>query len=87
MSATCRGRRCGAPILWAVTTGGKLMPLDPDPSAEGSVVMTGATRPSKVGAAPEVRVLGAQGALELGETETRYMPHHATCPDAGTFRQ
>lgn len=34
-----RCRSCGRRILWAKTTGGKYMPLDPSPSSKGNVTL------------------------------------------------
>jgi hypothetical protein len=33
----CRTQTCNAPIVWARTAGGKLMPVDAEPSADGNV--------------------------------------------------
>jgi hypothetical protein len=78
-------RSCGAPILWAVTTGGKPIPLDAEPDAGGNVLMTGARVGTARGFAPEVRV--EAGPPLFPDDSPRFMPHHATCPQADRWRK
>lgn len=84
--------RCSAPIKWVIQTTGSLQPLDPDPRADGNIVLTGLTRPHGVREnVPEVRVLtkaerDATGALAL-DYGSRYVTHFATCPNARDFRK
>lgn len=82
-----RCRSCGAPIRWAVTTHGRMMPLDAEPNPDGNVTFTGRRRPSRAGDAPEVHVhaVGQRG-LDVEDAPDRYMPHHATCPQADDWR-
>lgn len=40
--STCRS--CGAEVLWAKTRAGKAMPVDPEPTAEGNVLVGGKER-------------------------------------------
>jgi len=63
---------CGGRIRWVVTESGSTMPLDPDPNADGNVVIEGG----------RARVLSAiEHGQPAGHT-ARWMPHHATCPAA-----
>lgn len=84
MSA-CRG--CGAPIRWVRTVHGNLMPIDPDP--DGNVELVDDTGTPVDAAALDrfsrtvTAVVHAQPTLTGGD---RWMPHHATCPDADQFR-
>lgn len=78
MSDLCR--RCGATITWAVTTGGKRMPLDRDPSKRGNVRIVRLT-----GTTPVVKVLTRAELDELtatGANTPLYLAHFATCPKA-----
>jgi hypothetical protein len=66
---TCR--TCGAEIRWMRTPAGKAIPLDFEPDPDGNVVIR--HRPAGAVAV----VLGKGHPVQ----ETRYMPHHATCPN------
>lgn len=68
-----RCRSCDAPIIFARTTKGARIPLDAEPNPAGNI---------------ELR----QGIAHVvtGERDPdvqRYMPHHATCPNAADWRQ
>lgn len=79
-------RSCHARIRWAVTKAGKAMPLDFDVNPEGNVVFTGRTAKLRQGGtAPVVEVVGQPMLLE--DDRPRYMPHHATCPEAGKWKR
>lgn len=87
----CSGPRCGAPIRWAETRTGKPIPLDPEPNDRGPVVLE--PRPGRPPLAivvgppkPPAAQLDLLAAPEEPDLRTRYMPHHATCPDAPRFR-
>lgn len=78
-TTSCDG--CGAPILWALSSNGKRMPIDPDPHPDGNV---------------EVEFLGAEGpvarVLKRGQLpwpgdKPLYRTHFASCPDAMSFRR
>jgi hypothetical protein len=79
---TCRS--CAAPITWAVTPGGKAIPLDAEPTAEGNVRVVIEQPHGTVRA----YVLGPLDVLLLDPPEQAAlrMPHHATCPDADAWR-
>lgn len=78
-----RCRSCAAPIVWAVTTAHRRMPLDPTPDPAGNVVMTAAIETDDDGRLlPVVRVLH-DGDTHYGD---RYRPHFATCPRAADHR-
>lgn len=74
-TSTCRG--CGAPIRWVRTTHGNLMPLDAEPDPDGNVELIDSFLDGLVA------VVHTQPTMFGGE---RWMPHHATCPDADQFR-
>lgn len=65
---TCRS--CGAPILWAVTNGGKRMPLDATPREGGRWVLG---TNEHLSARPQTTLLGHDS-------------HFATCPGAAAHR-
>lgn len=70
--ATCRS--CEAPITWAVTEGGKRMPLDDVPSERGNIVyVNGVTR--------------AANAVDRDLKRPLYTSHFATCPNAKQHRR
>jgi hypothetical protein len=70
---------CGAPIRWAKTIKGVGIPLDPEPSPRGNVVI------SEEGAALVYNSPGAVAARYEGEP--RYLSHFATCPNADQHRK
>lgn len=87
-TSTCKSEACGASIQWArnVETG-KGIPLDPEPVADGNVVVD--RSPSDVelrsGEWP-VRVLGDLELSALGPDTLRYQAHFRSCVDAASFR-
>ena len=91
-SSVCSGPRCGAAIRWAETRTGKPIPLDAEPHPDGPVVLE--PRP---GGKPSLAIVvgkpkPAPAQLDLlappleVDDRPRWMPHHATCPDAPRFR-
>lgn len=70
---------CGAPIRWEKTENGKAMPLNQEPDPTGNVVLV--PHPT---AGILAHVLKKDEADRPG---TRYMPHHATCERAASFRK
>jgi hypothetical protein len=70
---------CRADVLWRKTPGGKWMPVDPEPSDHGNVIVLDAER---------CRVVGGAAAVEhrAGGGKT-YVPHFATCPNAARHRK
>lgn len=87
---------CRAPIYWAMTTGGKSMPLDADDQGgyvapklvpDGNVVGTGRSVPAKFGGTClEVRVQ-ERGLLPDQAGTRRYRTHWETCPYADEHRR
>lgn len=74
--STCQG--CGEPIRWAPTAasnGAKRMPLDPEPTIDGNVILDDRGFAVVVG----------PGSFDTLDVET-FMPHHATCERVGDFR-
>jgi hypothetical protein len=67
-------RSCSAEIRWVFTAMGGRIPLDAEPVADGNIVLRGHT----------AHVIKADTVVPPGEP--RYMPHHATCPDAKRWR-
>lgn len=66
-----RCRSCGAEIVWAVTKGGKRVPIDFEQCDGGNVLLL-----------PDgsCRVLRAGDSAELLASGTRHKSHFATCP-------
>jgi hypothetical protein len=71
-------KSCTAPVIWAVTTLGKPMPVDPEPAEGGNVALS--WRAGHVLA--EVLSVTKQ----FGRTGLR-KSHFATCPDAAAHRK
>jgi hypothetical protein len=71
VSAECRS--CGAPILWAETTNGKLMPLDAEPTGKGLVI--------------ERSGISKANADAVVFSRDVYVSHFATCPNAAQHRK
>lgn len=70
---TCRGTDCGARIRWVPTPAGKSMPLDVDPTPDGNVEIVDGL--AIVHNEPGGGLVPFEG----------WMPHFATCPNAGDF--
>ena len=70
--ACCKS--CGAPLDWQrLERGGKPIPLDPEPRADGNLYLDGGL----------VRHVD----LFTPRNVTRYVTHFATCPDAAAWRK
>lgn len=72
----CRGKNCKALIVWTLSEKGVRQPVDLEPNPQGNLVLT-------------VRgtVLLSHVAGLFDPPGVRYMPHHATCPDAENFKR
>lgn len=79
MSSQCRS--CQAPVVWATTENGKPMPVDADAHPDGNVLLR-----TRDGAWQAV-VLGPLERIEQERVHRLHMAHHATCPDADTWRR
>lgn len=75
-AGTCTA--CKAPIVSVFTVGGKLLELDPEPSADGNIIAT------KVLGQPRARVLTGN---ELPAQEPAWTPHLRTCPNSPDARR
>jgi hypothetical protein len=78
MMAKCRS--CQARVEWAITEGGKNMPIDPVPDSRGNLIKTGAV----VGGKPEVHTITSRDELKPGTV--KFTSHFATCPNASSHR-
>ncbi len=63
--------KCGAPIVWAVSTGDKRIPLDPGLHDDGTVVLV------DVDGGPRARTLTG---VELPALSPAHRDHRRTCP-------
>ena len=76
-------RSCKAPIVWAISTTGAPMPVDPDPHPRGNLHLD--ERPTSLGAMPLAIVLpGPARAEHAGQL---YLSHFASCPYAAENRR
>jgi hypothetical protein len=72
----CKG--CGKPVIWATTANLRPMPVDPEPAAEGNVVLM------RLGLGVRAEVITNPGRLFGRRT---YVSHFVTCPKAAEFRR
>lgn len=72
-------RSCNGPIIWAITSKDRTMPIDAEPTAHGNVVLE-----YRGGFTPLALVLN--NTQRFGRTGLR-TSHFATCPQAGSWRQ
>ena len=77
-------KSCGAEIRWVETEGGKRMPLDMVADADGN--MTIDQRRDMEDHATAIDV-GVPVGLFTDMAAPRYVPHFATCPQAGDWRK
>lgn len=70
-------KSCGQPIVWCRTDTGKRMPVDPEPSPEGNLVLI-------AGELPTTRSV-SRGGHQPGEP--LYVSHFKTCPHASAHRK
>lgn len=68
---------CGAPMLWTVTHRGERMPVDPDPRADGNIVI-------ELGDDGVARSRPRDPLLDAGPF---HASHFSTCPEAPRFRK
>lgn len=74
-SATSACRACGAEMIWTFTESGKRMPLDAEPSSEGTFVT-------------EMRGKDLYAVyVKRGSDPDARTSHFATCPSAADFRR
>lgn len=78
-------RSCQAPIRWARTTTGNLMPLDYEPVTQGNVLLTGRRVEGRQGLLDECRVEAGPPMFDDGTA--RYVAHFVTCPQADQWRK
>lgn len=78
---TCRG--CDAPIIWTVTTNGRKMPVDADPSDAGTFVLVEEGDDSPIAV---FHTKAQEPTWRDRHDGMLYTPHHSTCPQAATFR-
>ena len=75
--STCRS--CDAPIIWAITSKGRRMPVDAEPRPDGNVELI-----DSGGMMPQT-VVHAQP--PLAAENPLHTPHHMTCPQAHEWRR
>jgi hypothetical protein len=72
-----RCNSCGAPILWAITSTGKRMPVDAEPSPVGNVLLI-----VRSGEEPRAEVVPRGTKSNLLRVS-----HFATCPNSAKHRK
>lgn len=82
---TCRS--CHAQIIWVVTEAGRKMPLDPEPTEAGKVIIRmGPHHEQAVAHVETAEETVARLKAAIPAARTAYIPHHASCPDAAKWR-
>lgn len=79
--STCR--RCGAMIIWCVTSKGKKMPVDVTPSQNGEFFLF---RKGPSIAAIHVASRDGRVGKAVSSGQKRHTSHFSTCPLAGSRR-
>lgn len=77
-----RCRSCNRPIVWANTSNGKTMPLDPEPSDRGNLVVSLTDNILHAGV-----VRGPQRDGLRAARKPLYLSHFTTCPHADNWRK
>lgn len=95
MTVACS--KCGAPIWWAWTTGGKRMPLDREPDPDGILMAVDGSgfplsgerlaRAIEHGQSGDVTVARRAKRDAHAPGHPRWTSHFATCPNAAEFRR
>lgn len=68
---------CGQPILWATTTNGSKIPLNPEPVAGANIVLENGV----------AHIIPLNAGPLFGDGGMRYVAHFATCPSAAKHRK
>ncbi len=74
-------RSCDAPIIWVVTEKDKKMPIDAEPSPEGTFIKF------RLDANGDKIVHFVKESERAATTKPLYASHFATCPDAAEHRK
>lgn len=83
--STCRS--CGADVIWGRTPIGNLMPLNAEPNPDGNVEAHEPPRSASYSNNAPMVIVAVHPGPPLFTEHSIYMPHHATCPDADTWRK
>lgn len=78
-------RSCGAPIRWVVSVKGVPQPLDFEPNPAGPLVIDLKSVVRDGHTIHEERARKFEDLFDHGVE--RFMPHHATCPQAEKWRR
>jgi hypothetical protein len=77
-----RCRSCDAPIRWAKTAAGKVIPVDPEPTPKGNIQL------GYVGGKEVAIVVNDADALAAQAAgEDLYVTHFSSCPNAAAHRR
>ena len=70
-------RSCGRPVIWAVTPGGRSIPLDPDPTDDGNLTLDTSS----------LRAVATPARATTAGYRKLYRSHFTTCPHANQWRR
>jgi hypothetical protein len=71
---------CGAPMIWAETVNGRRMPVDPEPTSDGNVLLTDRTHLLRQPLATVLKAAKCFGRRDLRKS------HFVTCPHSTMWR-
>lgn len=74
---TSKCKSCGAAIVWCRTPGGRKMPVDAEPVANGNLCLQG----------DGVPVAAVVSLPNEPTTQPRYLSHFVTCPQHAEWRK
>jgi hypothetical protein len=74
-------KRCGDPVVWAVTEAGKRMPVDLEPTEGGTIELTPGRRPAAIVHSKQAAAAAAASGTPLRTS------HFATCRRADRHRR
>lgn len=78
-----RCRSCCAPVLWTITEAGERMPVDPDPVADGNLVLSVRLAGTD---AEHLRSRAFAPLFDRHLQAHRFRSHFASCPNADQHR-
>ena len=78
---------CHAPIAWLPTIGGKMMPVDCEPTPDGNLLLGGDPAAVIIHVKPEDKPKILRQLEALGKPAFFYTSHFATCPNAAQHRK
>jgi hypothetical protein len=83
---TCRTETCQAPIVWARTVTGKVMPVDAEPSDDGNIRLYERQGIIRAEVVTAVKISSSSWRADPTTIQTTYVPLEAARSQAGPLR-